>query len=150
MRVPRSADPFPRQQFGDLVRRIPRYARLAWSVARDPALPRGRRTILLAAAGYLASPIDLVPGIIPLAGQLDDAAVVLLALRHALRGLEVEAREAHLRGADLTMSDIDRDLSTVRACAAWLGRQGARLSWRAAKATARGLGRAAVRIAARR
>ena len=58
-----------------LVRRLPGYGRLAWRLARDPRLSRRRRTAVAAAAAYLISPIDLVPGIIPVAGQLDDAAV---------------------------------------------------------------------------
>jgi Protein of unknown function (DUF1232) len=34
---------------------------------------------------YLASPIDLVPDFIPVAGQLDDAPIVALTLRHLVR-----------------------------------------------------------------
>ena len=41
--------------------------------------------LLLALAGYLAMPFDLVPDFIPVAGQLDDAVVVALVLRSVLR-----------------------------------------------------------------
>jgi uncharacterized membrane protein YkvA (DUF1232 family) len=40
--------------------------------------------MLVAGVAYLLSPIDLVPGIIPGLGQLDDLAFVLLALKSAL------------------------------------------------------------------
>jgi hypothetical protein len=92
---------------------------------------------VLGAAAYLASPIDLVPGIIPVAGQLDDAAVGLLALRLALRGLPATAQAAHLAAVDISPDDIDRDLATVRHTAAWILRRGGRLSVRAAGLAAR-------------
>ncbi len=40
---------------------------------------------MLALIGYLALPFDLVPDFIPVAGLLDDAIVVALALRLVLR-----------------------------------------------------------------
>lgn len=132
------ADPFPTARFRELLGRLPRYAKLAWSLARDERLPRSRRAALLAGAAYLASPIDLVPGIIPVAGQLDDAAAVLFALRTALNGLTPTARSAALADAGLEPGAIDDDLATVGATYAWLGRQGARLAWRGTRALARG------------
>lgn len=128
--MPPRADPFPSDRFGALIRRLPRYAKLAWRLARDERLPRGRRAALLAGAAYLASPIDLVPGIIPVAGQLDDAAAVLFALRFALDGLADAERERALSDAGLASDDLESDLRSIGATYAWLGRQGARLAWR--------------------
>jgi hypothetical protein len=112
-------------------------------------LSRARRTAVAAAAAYLVSPIDLVPGIIPVAGQLDDAAVALLGLRFALRGLPAGDRQAHLAVVGLAAVDLDHDLETVRRGASWLLRRGGRVGlW-----AGRGLVRAAasgVRAAARR
>jgi uncharacterized membrane protein YkvA (DUF1232 family) len=51
----------------------------------DPEVPRRRKALLGAAALYLASPIDLVPDFIPVAGQLDGAIVLALVLRMVLR-----------------------------------------------------------------
>src|SRR3954451_9996953 len=51
----------------------------------DPRVPRARKLLLAPALVYLAVPIDLVPDFIPIAGQLDDVAVVALALRSVLR-----------------------------------------------------------------
>src|SRR5690349_2273193 len=47
----------------------------------DPAVPRTSKLLLGGLAVYLASPIDLVPDFVPVAGQLDDALVVALVLR---------------------------------------------------------------------
>jgi len=132
-----TADRFPSARFGALIRRLPRYARLAWRLGRDERLPTPRRAALLAGAAYLASPIDLVPGIIPVAGQLDDAAAVLFALRFALNGLPAADRERALADAELTNDDLEVDLRTVGAIYAWMARQGARLAWRGARWIAR-------------
>ena len=145
----RADDPFPRERFVALVRRLPGYARLAWRLARDERLSRARRTAVAAAAAYLVSPIDLVPGIIPVAGQLDDAAVALLALRFALRGLPAADRAVHLEASGLTAADLDDDLGTVRKGAAWLLRRGGRAALWAGRGLL-GLAGRSVRTAARR
>jgi uncharacterized membrane protein YkvA (DUF1232 family) len=125
-------DPFPRARVGTLIRHVPRYLRLAWGLAGEPRLPRTRKVGVLAAAAYLASPVDLVPGIIPFVGQLDDMAVVLLALRAALRALDPATRERHLAAAGLAPGDMDQDLGTVAIAAAWLARRGAAVGRRLA------------------
>ena len=137
-----SRDPFPRDRFTALLRRLPRYARLAWQLARDERLSRSRQAVLLAGAAYLVSPVDLVPGIIPVVGQLDDALVVLLAIRLALAGLPAADREAALAGAGLDATALDDDVRTIGATYGWLGRQGVRITWR----TARTVGRASSRL----
>jgi uncharacterized membrane protein YkvA (DUF1232 family) len=142
-------DPFPRDRFVALLKRLPRYARLAWQLGRDDRLSRARRGALLAGAAYLASPIDLVPGIVPVAGQLDDAAAILLALKLALGGLPPADRSAALSAAGLDAGDLEADLGTVGALYAWLARQGARLAWRGARAVARAGGRLSGRLGAR-
>jgi uncharacterized membrane protein YkvA (DUF1232 family) len=48
----------------------------------DPRVPMESKVVLALLVVYLASPIDLVPDVIPVAGQLDDALLLALALRH--------------------------------------------------------------------
>jgi uncharacterized membrane protein YkvA (DUF1232 family) len=64
---------------------IPDCIVLVTRLARDPRVPRRRKLLLLALAGYLALPFDLVPDFIPVAGQLDDAIIVALVLRSFVR-----------------------------------------------------------------
>jgi len=144
-----SRDPFPRDRFAALLRRLPSYARLAWHLARDERLSRSRQIALLAGAAYLVSPVDLVPGIIPVAGQLDDAFVVLLAIRLALAGLPAADREAALAEAGLESTAIDDDVRTIGATYAWIGRQGARITWRTAQTLGRGSSRLSRSLIAR-
>jgi uncharacterized membrane protein YkvA (DUF1232 family) len=113
-----------------MLRRLPAYLRLAWRLGRDPLLSRARRAAILAAAGYLASPIDLVPGVIPVLGQLDDLAVAIAALRLALDGLHPERRRMHLEAVGLVEADLADDLRTIGATTAWIARAAARLTAR--------------------
>lgn len=64
---------------------IPDCVVLVSRLAREPRVPRRRKLLLLALIAYLALPIDLVPDFIPVAGQLDDAIIVALVLRHFIR-----------------------------------------------------------------
>jgi uncharacterized membrane protein YkvA (DUF1232 family) len=64
---------------------IPDCIVLVTRLARDPRVPRRRKLLLFGLVGYLALPFDLVPDFIPVAGQLDDAIIVALVLRHLVR-----------------------------------------------------------------
>jgi uncharacterized membrane protein YkvA (DUF1232 family) len=125
---------FPREEFGGLVRRLPRYGRLAWALARDPRLSRVRRAAVLAAAADVVSPIDLVPGIIPVAGQLDDLLVALAAIRIALDGLRPDARAERLASVGLSQAELEADLRTTGSITAWLARSGVRVGRQVASA----------------
>jgi uncharacterized membrane protein YkvA (DUF1232 family) len=64
---------------------IPDCIVLVTRLARDPRVPRRRKLLLFALVGYLSLPFDLVPDFIPVAGQLDDAVIVALVLRHFVK-----------------------------------------------------------------
>ncbi len=147
-----AGDPFPRARLAALIGRVPRYLRLAWGLAGEPRLSRRHRAGLLAAAGYLASPVDLIPGLIPIVGQLDDLAFALLAVRSALRALDPATRERHLIAVGLAPADLDEDLGTLAATAAWLTRRGIAVGRRLAilaAAASLTAGRAGVRVVRR-
>ena len=117
-------DPFPRERLSASVRRMPRYGKLAWRLGRDPLVGRARRVAVLAAAGYLFSPIDAVPGFIPVIGQLDDIAVMLAAIRFAMAGLDAGRRREHLDAVGLEDGDLVEDLKTIGSTTAWTLRAG--------------------------
>jgi uncharacterized membrane protein YkvA (DUF1232 family) len=70
----------------DVARFIPDCILLVTRLLGDQRVPRRHKLLLGALVGYLALPFDLVPDFIPVAGHLDDALAVVLALRAVLRG----------------------------------------------------------------
>lgn len=52
-----------------------------WRRLRDPSVPARQKAIPLFALLYILSPIDLVPDALLGLGQLDDIAVLVIALR---------------------------------------------------------------------
>jgi uncharacterized membrane protein YkvA (DUF1232 family) len=139
---------FPREAFAALIKRLPAYGRLAWALARDPRVSKARRLAVLAGAAYVVSPVDLIPGFIPLAGQLDDLLVALGAIRVALDGLKPEWRSQRLAAAGLSQAELDADFRTTREVGAWMVRSGAnlgrRLAGRAVEVGTEAAGRAMV------
>ena len=131
------ADPssdHPMSRLTGTIGRLPRYARLARALISDPRLSRPRKAALAAGLAYLVSPIDLVPGFVPVAGQLDDLAVVLFAIRTALRGLPADDAQRHVLAAGLPPTALAMDIANVQAAARWTAdsvvRAGRRtLSW---------------------
>lgn len=98
----------------EVIRRLPGYAKLTWLLVKDPSLTAKQRAVLLAAVGYSVSPVDVVPGFIPVIGQLDDLAVVLYSLRWILGSLGDEKQAEYLRKSGLTAEILDEDLDLVR------------------------------------
>lgn len=135
----------PLLRLAGTVGRLPRYVRLARALVADPVVPGGRKAVLGAALAYTVSPIDLVPGIIPVAGQLDDLAVLLLGLRQALAGCPADVAEGHLAAAGLTGATLEDDLHTVQGAAGWLLGKTATVALRAVSGSLRALAGAARR-----
>ena len=141
-------DPFPRDRVAATIRRMPAYLKLSWRLGRDPLLSRARRMAVVGAAAYLASPVDLVPGVIPVLGQLDDIALALGALRFALAGLDAERRREHLGAVGLEDGMLTDDLGAIWATSAWTVRASGRTTVRVAKGGAKAAA-TGVRVAGR-
>ena len=124
------ADPALLRLVGTMAR-VPAYVRLGFGLVREPAVPPGRKAALVAALAYVVSPIDLIPGLIPVAGQLDDLAVLLIGVRRTLDSCPPAVAQAHLDRAGVSLADLDADLATVRDTGAWLLERGASLGARA-------------------
>jgi uncharacterized membrane protein YkvA (DUF1232 family) len=78
-----------------LIRHIPLIGRTvaAYYCARDRETPLAARLALFGALGYFIMPFDLIPDFLPGIGHLDDAAVLLLALRFVAHRVTPAHRE---------------------------------------------------------
>jgi uncharacterized membrane protein YkvA (DUF1232 family) len=74
----------------------------------DARVPRRHKLLLGALIGYVALPVDLVPDFIPVAGHIDDAVVVALALRLVLRSSGTDLLREHWPGPESSFSVVLR------------------------------------------
>jgi len=96
----------------ELMRRLPTYIRLVWALLRDSRVPPRQKLILVGIAAYLVLPIDLIPDFVPVLGQLDDLAVVVLGLDLFIRSAPQAVVDEHMariaQDSDQLRSDIAR------------------------------------------
>jgi uncharacterized membrane protein YkvA (DUF1232 family) len=113
-----------------VIARIPRYIKLGWLLIKDPTVSRGGKAALGGGLAYALSPIDPIPGFIPVLGQLDDLAALVLGVRTALRSAPEEVAERYLQEVGFTWTTVDRDVVTIRATTVWVTRGGVALAGR--------------------
>ena len=95
-------------RLAEALRLLPQVVGLLRRLAGDRDLPRGVRVRLGLLLAYLAMPFDLVPDVIPVLGQVDDAVVVVLVLRSVVRAAGPEALERHWRGTPASLLALRR------------------------------------------
>lgn len=89
---------------------VPDLIRLVRDLIADSATPLDVRITLGAMLAYLVSPIDLVPELIPVIGQLDDVVVGVLALRYTRRRLGTDALRSRWHGSASGFDLLERIL----------------------------------------
>ncbi len=97
----------------DTVKKLPTYARLIWGLARDPRVPMSQKAVLGGIAAYLAFPIDIIPDFIPVIGQMDDLAVLILGLDWFIRNAPPDVVEEHMARIAKHDDTLARDLGSV-------------------------------------
>ncbi|MCI1019760.1 DUF1232 domain-containing protein [Microbacterium sp. C5A9] len=90
----------------DIARLAPDIVRLIKRLATDTRVPRGTRAWLVALMIYLVLPIDLIPGFIPVIGYADDAIIVAVALRYAVRHAGLVAIERNWPGTPAGLRSV--------------------------------------------
>jgi uncharacterized membrane protein YkvA (DUF1232 family) len=91
-----------------LARFVPDCVVLVRRLLADPRTGWTRRILFAPLLLYLLSPIDLVPDFVPVAGHLDDAILLALALRHLVGGAGPEAVRAHWPGPERSLEVLLR------------------------------------------
>ncbi len=76
----------------------PRLIKLLVRLMRDPRVQPRSKAVLLLTVGYLVSPIDVIPDMVPGVGQLDDLIIVAFALDHLLNRIPEDLVKEHWDG----------------------------------------------------
>jgi uncharacterized membrane protein YkvA (DUF1232 family) len=84
--------------FPALVRSVYSNARLATRLVRDPQVPPLLKALPLVGMAYVLLPLDFIPDVLPALGQIDDLAIIMMAME-ALRRLAPSHVVAHHEGA---------------------------------------------------
>ena len=82
---------------GSFFREVIQQIKLAYYLMLDPRVHPLVKLIPVFAAGYLLLPTDVIPDVIPVLGQMDDAVVLMLGLRLFFEFAPPSVVQEHLR-----------------------------------------------------
>ncbi len=99
------------------IRELPHYLRLLWGLARDHRVAIVDKLLVVAAAVYIVSPIDVIPDFVPFLGQVDDLYILVLALQRMVSRAGSEVLQDHWTGNPASIGSIN--LSGTLAAAAF-------------------------------
>lgn len=105
--TPDTVTPGNRVSIKDAVLALPNIFKLLARLVRDPRVDRRRRLVALGAIAYAASPVDLIPEVIPVLGKVDDLVVAVLAARMLLDGAEEDLLAEHWDGSPEVLEIFD-------------------------------------------
>lgn len=104
----------PRQVIQDTVLMVPNLVKLVGRLLADPRVPRRSKIALGAAAAYIASPIDLIPEVIPVIGWADDVIFLMMALDALITRTGPEIVEEHWDGPNDLLGLVEDVLGLAR------------------------------------
>ncbi len=87
-----------------VVAQLVRTLQLIWRLLRDPRVPFLPKLIVPLVILYVVSPIDLIPDMIPIAGQVDDIGVLFFGLRFFIEMCPPDIVMEHRRALGQTTS----------------------------------------------
>ena len=94
---------------------VPRLARLVWRLSRDPRVPARTKATMFILAGYLVSPVDVIPDFLPGIGHVDDLVILAFALDQILNRVPDEVVLDHWDGDEDVLEVVRHilDISTA-------------------------------------
>jgi uncharacterized membrane protein YkvA (DUF1232 family) len=93
---------------------LPHLVKLLARLMRDPRVSPRSKAVLVLVVGYLASPIDLIPDMIPGMGQLDDLVIAAFALDYMINRVPDEILREHWDG-DEDVLELIRNIAEIAA-----------------------------------
>lgn len=94
---------------------LPNIVKLVGRLLLDPRVPRRAKITLGLAAAYVASPIDLIPDVIPVIGWADDVLLVLFAIDSLIERAGPEIVDEHWDGPGDLLSLVREAVGLSRA-----------------------------------
>ena len=101
-----------RRLLEDTLLLLPNFVRLIGRLLTDSRVPRRSKIVLGMAAVYVASPIDIIPDVIPVIGWADDVLILMFALDSLIERAGPEIVEEHWDGPGDLLSLV-RDVVAV-------------------------------------
>lgn len=100
---------------------VPNLLKLLWRLARDPRVPARTKASLVVLMGYIVSPVDLIPDIIPGLGQVDELVIAAFVLDQMLNRVPPEIVRNHWDGDRDVLEIVQEVLDITTAFVpAWL------------------------------
>lgn len=87
-----------RKLITDAVSMVPNLVKLIGRLLKDPRVPRRSKIALGLAAAYVASPIDIIPEVVPVLGWADDLLLLMLTIDALIERAGKEVVEEHWDG----------------------------------------------------
>jgi uncharacterized membrane protein YkvA (DUF1232 family) len=82
----------------EAVRLIPNFLKLLYRLVKDPRAPLAEKALLAGTIIYVISPIDFIPDMIPVIGQVDDLYLVALVVLRLLSRTNGDILREHWDG----------------------------------------------------
>ena len=111
----------------EAVKRLPQYSRLLYKIFRSSGLTKSHRLLLYSAIAYVVSPVDLIPGVIPVLGQLDDILVVLTVIYKVINAYKKDKFAEILAECNLSIDIVKNDIKAIQNYTKLLGISAAKI-----------------------
>lgn len=99
--------------FKDMTLLFPNLVKLLTRLVRDPRVPRRSKVLVGGVLVYLVSPIDLVPGFIPVLGMADDVLLAVYAVNHLISRAGEEVVVEHWDGPQDLLAMVRSVLDSI-------------------------------------
>ena len=90
-----------------VIRQIPSYLRLLVGLIGDGRVSRIDRLLVVGALAYIVSPLDFIPDIIPVLGQVDDVFLLMMAIQRLIENAGTSVLLDHWRGDPDDIEDLN-------------------------------------------
>jgi uncharacterized membrane protein YkvA (DUF1232 family) len=107
------------ERFRDWAKATRRDVHALYLAARDPRVPWAAKALAACVAAYALSPIDLIPDMIPVLGQLDDLVIVPLGILLVIRMIPPQLMAEHRAAAAAAIVQPQSTAGALAVIAVW-------------------------------